>query len=125
MSDKISDLVDAGAVINARIKRDELALAEIKTKLIDKGQGEYFGANKANRALVIFPIAKIAPDQKQLPEVRSAIGKDAFQVLFDRFVLWKPVKSCRDVAVRVLSPSKLKAFLEIAEVDCPAQVRFS
>jgi hypothetical protein len=120
------ELVDEGSALDARMKRDALRMAEIKTVLVEKGPGEYWGSTSSGaRALVIFPAPKIAPKPELIPDVEKAIGKPAFNALFERVILWKPVKSCRDVALRVLSGAKLKKFLDLAEADCPAQVRFS
>jgi hypothetical protein len=119
----VAGLVDEGAALDARMKRDALRMAEIKTFLVEKGPGEYFGT-KGDRALVIYPAARIAPKPEIIPDVEKAIGKPAFGTLFERVVLWKPVKSCRDVAVRILAPAKLKKFFELAESESPAQVRF-
>jgi hypothetical protein len=116
-------LVDEGAALDARMKRDALRMAEIKTFLVEHGPGEYFGT-KGGRALVIFPAPRIAPKAEIIPEMEKAIGKPAFNMLFERTVVYKAVKSCRDVASRILAGAKLKRFFELAETDSPAQVRF-
>jgi len=120
----IAEIVDEGATLDARMKRDQVRMAEIKTILVKKGPGEYFGSNGRDRALVIYPVARIAPKPEAIEQLENAIGKPAFGTLFERVVLWKPVKSCRDVAARILAPAKLKKFLDLAESDSPTQVRF-
>src|SRR5437762_6723510 len=93
----IEALVDEGAALDARMKKDALRIAEIKTVLVEKGPGEYFGS-KGGRALLIFPAPRIAPKPEDVPDVEKAVGKSAFNMLFDQVIIWKPVKSCRDVA---------------------------
>lgn len=122
-SSPIGELVDEGAALNERMKLDALRMAEIKTALIEKGPGEYLGTNGA-QVLVIFPAARIAPKPDAIPDISRALGPQFFGTLFDKIVSWKPAKSCRDIAERTLPPAKLKTFLELAEVDSPAQVRF-
>jgi hypothetical protein len=121
----IPGLVDEGAALDARMKRDALRMAEIKTFLVEKGPGEYIGT-KGDRALVIYPAPRIAQlkDHDQSAAIYLALGKSNFAALFEKVILWKPVKSCRDVAARILAPAKLKKFFELAEADSPAQVRF-
>jgi hypothetical protein len=116
-------LVDEGAALDARMKRDALRMAEIKTALVEKGPGEYFGT-KGDRALVIYPVPRIAPKPEVIPDIQKAIGKPNFSILFDRAIIWKPVKSCRDVAARILIPATLTKFFQLAESESPAQVRF-
>jgi len=117
-------LVDEGAALDARMKLDALRMAEIKTALVEAGPGEYYGTRPDARALVIFPAPKIAPKPEMIPDIEKVIGKPALAALFNRVVIWKPVKACRDIATHVLAGAKLKKFLELAEADCPAQVRF-
>jgi hypothetical protein len=119
----VANIVDEGAALDAQMKRDALRMAEIKTALVEKGPGEYFGT-KGDRALVIYPAARIAPKPEIIEDVRKAIGNPAFGTLFERVILWKPVKSCRDVATRILPTTKLKKFFQLAESESPAQVRF-
>jgi hypothetical protein len=123
----LEELVSEGWKLDARIKEESNRLREIKSILSKAGAGRYAGAI-GGEALVIFPGPRIetpADDQK-LAELRSEIlGDDDFKTLFERIVFWRPVKSCRDVAVRILTPQRLKKFLGICEVECPAQVRFS
>ena len=120
----IAGLVDEGAALDLRMKRDVVRMAEIKTALVEKGPGEYYGTRSDARALVIYPSRKIAPKPEAIEDIQAAIGKTAFGTLFDRVIIWKPAKACREIAQRVLKGAKLKKFFELAEAECPAQVRF-
>jgi hypothetical protein len=127
---QVTKLVDEGAALDARLKRDSLALAEIKLKLVAHAAKEEMTEasvpllGSKSRCLVIYPAPRIAPAADKIDVIRRKVGGDAFQTLFDRIVSWRPVKSCRDVANRVLSDSKLREFLELAEVESQPQVRF-
>lgn len=123
----ISDLVTEGWKLDAQIKRDVERLKQIKAALVKAGAGRYPGL-RGGEALVILPTAKIElpRDEAVVGELREKVlGKENFATLFERVVKWQPVKSCRAVAERVLTLPKLRKFLVLCEVECPAQVRFS
>jgi hypothetical protein len=119
----IPDLVSEGWILQNRINADTDRLKQIKGVLIKAGGGKHYGA-RGGEALVIFPSPKIAPPKDQLGAVQDALGKDDFTTLFEKIISWVPVKSCRDVAMRVLPTAKLKKFLALCEVECSPQVRF-
>jgi hypothetical protein len=123
-SSALVELVDEGAALDARMKIDQVRMAEIKTALIEKGPGEYFGSNGRARALVIFPAPRIVPKPQSIPALEKFLTKPIFQTLFKSTTIWKPVKSCRDVAAAILPKSVFSKFRTLAETDSPAQVRF-
>ena len=124
MKDATQSLVDEYAGLYPQLKAMELRSAEIKTALIEKGPAEYVSAD-GHVVTVIFPAPRIAPKPDQIAQIEKAIGKPAFGQLFDRVIVWKPAKSCRDVAQRILKGATLKKFFDLAETDSPAQVRIS
>jgi hypothetical protein len=116
--------VDYSIELDARMKQDAVQMLEIKTLYVEAGVNEYMGSD-GTKVAVIFPRPKIAPAAEDLAKIEQAIGKTAFGQLFDRVVIWKAVQSCRDVASRILKGVKLQKFFELAEKECPAQVRFT
>jgi hypothetical protein len=119
-----AELVDKGSALDARIKNDIEELKKIKAELIALGPGDYTG-DSGRRAKVIQPAAKITPPLgDKLDIVRNLMADEDFKSLFDRIVAWNPVKSCRDVAARILSPGQLKKFLGLCEKESAAYVLF-
>jgi hypothetical protein len=121
---EIIKLVDDGAKLDIEIDAKTKELKKIKALLVTLDAGDYFG-DSGRIAKVIHPAPKIAPAATQIEPLREAIGDADFKTLFDRIVTWKPVKECRSVAVRILSPGQLKKFLSFCEQDSSPYVIFT
>ena len=125
--ERIPDLVSERCLLRARMKEDGKRCEEIDAVLFKSGAGRYTGL-RDEQLLVVFPGPGLETprDEKDLAALRGDILGDAdFKTLFERVVSWRPVKSCRDIAVRILTPMQLKKFLVACEVPSQPQVRFS
>jgi hypothetical protein len=72
---------------------------------------------------VIYPAPKIALQADKIDMIKERIGEENFRTLFER--VWKPVKSCRDIAARILTKPQFRQFLGLTEVESSAYIRIS
>jgi len=138
-NDEISSLVDEASSIESEIlpmvpKIERLK--EIKKLLAAEGEarpeehetgkkgGKLWIADSAtNRATVTFPAAAIKPSEDAIEASRKIAGV-AFGKLFDRDVVYSPVKAFRDVAEKLLAPAKVKKLISLCEVPTAPRVTF-
>ena len=74
---------------------------------------------------MIFPDPKIQLQADKIELIRERIGDENFKKLVERVTTWKAVKSCRDVAARILSKVQFRQFLGLTEAESSPYIRIS
>jgi len=120
----IPDLVSRYVVICAQQEALEKERCDLRDILVQKGKGALRGAN-GETIQVIYPDPKIQVQADKIELIKERIGEENFKTLIERVVTWKPVKSCRDVANRVLTKLQLRQFLGLTESECAPYIRIS
>lgn len=111
MSKKIESLVTNGHALKAQIKDLTAELKEIEAQLLEAGGGE---DPEGRKALVIEskPTVGTPEDITQA----QAIAGDCFGKLFEKTIVYKPVKSFADVAKALLPKAKAAKLVALCEV---------
>jgi hypothetical protein len=111
MPDEIITLVDRGSKLKSEIRLKQEELKEIDAKLIERGSGTYHGTN-GTTCTVVVPNPGIKPSEDDVRLAMEVAGDHASK-LFDKTVLYKPVKSFREVATALLTKAKAAKLINI------------
>ena len=118
-SPDISVLVKEGAEIKAKIKALQEELKTVEAKIIAAGAGKR--THGSSSCVVIQPKPKFDPSQEAIAQARELIG---FRKLFNRNVTYSAVEGVRNVATALLTPGKVKKFLELCEKEVKAFLKW-
>jgi hypothetical protein len=123
--DARAELVSRYVTVHRQLEQLEQERRELRDVLVQKGPGELRGTN-GEAIQVIYPDPKIAiPQDDKIDMIRERIGDENFRKLVERQVVYKAVKSCREVARRILSKVQFRQFLGFTEVECSPYIRVS
>lgn len=120
----IAQLVTEGA----RAKRASEDFAQLQqdcaAELIRRcGPGEQSG--DGCKALIVHPAPAVKPDAGTIAALKTSLPQDKFGKLFERLVVFKPVKAFRAVAAAILTPAAAAKLFARVEVESKPYVKFS